>query len=329
MNTKQVKLLLLLSVLVLFLFFLHLNNGKFSFDFKLILKSLFRFNPENQTEIIFREIRFPRSIMAIVAGAGLSISGLLIQTFFKNPLAGPSVLGITSGASLFVAISVLTGIQFFTSDYGIVFSALFGAFLFSIIILLFSFFVKSAVSLLLVGLMLSSFTSAVIQILQMVSSTNQLKVFTLWGFGSLQQVQFNQIGFILILFLIACLVLVILIKPLNLLVLGEREAEFLGLKMKSFKFLIIGVSSLYAGLITAFCGPISFIGLAVPNISKLIFKTQNQLVLILGSMLIGAFCLLFCDLLLIYLESIILLPLNGITSLIGAPFVVWIILKKY
>jgi iron complex transport system permease protein len=252
-----------------------------------------------------------------------------MQTLFNNPLAGPSVLGITSGASLCVAITMMTGISFFTSDIGIVVIALIGALIFSLIILFFSMFVKSQISLLLIGMMLGSFTSALIQVLQVSSQANQIKAFTLWGFGSMQQVNFNQIPLIFGVFIVGVFALIFLIKPLNLLVIGEKPTQLLGIQMKSFRMLIIVVTSIFAGLITAYCGPISFIGLAVPNMVKLLYKTQNHLQLIIGSALVGACTLLFCDLLILWIEPYFVLPLNAVTALIGAPVVVWIILKKF
>jgi iron complex transport system permease protein len=329
MKNHHTKILIVLAVVLFFLSFIHLNNGKFHFSFSVIFDSIFNFNSENQSQIIFREIRIPRTIMAILAGASLSISGLLLQTFFKNPLAGPSVLGITSGSSLFVAFSILTGFQFFESNFGLVASSLLGAFCFSVLILTFSRFVKSEVSLLLIGMMLASFTSAIIQVLQLFTHANQLKAFTLWGFGSLQQVEFSQLTSIIFIFILALISLTVLIKPMNLLVLGIKEAQVLGLKINTFKLIIIGISSVFTALVTAFCGPISFIGLAVPNITKQIFKTQNHLILFLGSLVLGSLVLLICDLIIIYFESYFLLPLNGITALIGSPVVVWIILKKF
>lgn len=329
MAISSKKTLIFLGLILFIFAILHLNKGIFTLDFQILFKSIFHFDNLSQQEIIFRELRFPRTVMAILAGSGLSIAGLLLQTYFNNPLAGPSVLGITSGSSLFVAISILTGFEFLNTNFGITFSALIGAFTFSLIVLFFSYFVKSIVSLLLIGMMLGSFTNAIIQVMQLTTQANQLKAFTLWGFGSLQQTEFSQLFFVFGVFLIGILFLVILIKPLNLLVLGEKQAQLLGLKINSFKFIIIAVSSLFAGLITAYCGPISFIGLAVPNICKQVFKTQNHLTLLLGSALIGALLLLICDLITMYFEPIILIPLNGITSLIGSPVVVWIILKKF
>ncbi len=318
-----------LIVLLFALILIHVNGGIFGLNFGKIFSSIFHFDANDQSLIIYRELRIPRTFMAIFAGMGLSIAGLLMQTLFNNPLAGPSVLGITSGASLCVAITMMTGISFFTSDIGIVVIALIGALIFSLIILFFSMFVKSQISLLLIGMMLGSFTSALIQVLQVSSQANQIKAFTLWGFGSMQQVNFNQIPLIFGVFIAGIFALIFLIKPLNILVIGEKPTQLLGIQMKSFRMLIIVVTSIFAGLITAYCGPISFIGLAVPNMVKLLYKTQNHLQLIIGSALVGACTLLFCDLLILWIEPYFVLPLNAVTALIGAPVVVWIILKKF
>lgn len=330
MQTKNYKLLFIsLTVLLTVLSFLHLNNGSFDLNFSNFFHSIFSYDENKQDLLILREIRIPRTVMALIAGSALALAGLLLQTFFNNPLAGPSILGITSGSSLFVAISLLSGVGFFASEIGVTVSALLGALFFSFIILLFSFFVKSQVSLLLIGMMLGAFTSSIVQVLQLTTHANQLKAFTLWGLGSLQQVNFNQLYFISGIFVLACVSLIFIIKPLNLLVLGEKNAQLLGLNLRYIRVLIILISSLFAGVVTAFCGPISFIGLAVPNITKMLFKTQNHGKLILANILIGALVLIICDLIIMYLENIIAIPLNGITSLIGAPVVVWIILKKY
>lgn len=328
--TKSYRpIILVLFLLLVCIVFLHLTNGRLGDSPGDFFSAIFNFDENSQSQLILREIRFPRTVIAILAGASLALSGLLLQTFLNNPLAGPSVLGITSGSSLFVALSLLSGIGFFATEIGVTFSALLGALSFSLLILFFSYFIKSQVSLLLVGMMLGAFTSALVQVLQLTSHANQLKAFTLWSFGSLQQVTFAQLGFIFMLFLAGTAALIWIVKPLNMLVLGEKNAQILGLNIKLVRILIILLSSLFAGVITAFCGPISFIGLAVPNIVKMLFKTQSHGVLILGCLLLGALVLLLCDLLIIYLEPYIAVPLNGITSLIGAPVVVWIILKKF
>lgn len=327
MNNRLLYMLLVLGLVLLAL--IHVHHGSFNFDFKNLSKSIFQFDSSVSTEVVFREIRVPRTYIALIAGASLAIAGLLMQTYFNNPLAGPSVLGITSGSSLFVAFSVLAGWELIASDYSLVISALIGAFVFSLIILLFSFFVRSAVSLLLIGMMLASFTSAIIQVIQLSTHANDLKAYILWGFGSVQQVSFNQLALISSIFLIGLFSLTFLIKPLNLLVLGEAQAKILGSNLKMNRLYLIAVSSLFAGLITAYCGPISFVGLAVPNMVRFLFKTQNHLKLLIACALVGASTLLVCDLVLIYLEDLVLLPLNAITALVGAPVVVWIILKRF
>jgi iron complex transport system permease protein len=329
MHTLFLRLLFLYLAIVVLGALLHVHGGYLSNIGSFQFSSLWQFDAQQMEHVLFREIHFPRTSMAILAGAGLSIAGLLMQTLFNNPLAGPSVLGITTGSSLFVALSMLSGISFFTADLSLIAIALFGALVFSGIIVFFSLFVKSQVSLLLVGMMLGSFTSAIIQIIQLSTHADRLKAFTLWGFGSLQQVNFNQLGIILLVFLIGIVSLLALIKPLNVFVLGEKTAKTLGFKVTQIRVGIIVVSAIFTGLITAFCGPIAFIGLAVPNITKLIYKTQNHTYLLLGTALIGALSLILCDLTILWLEPYFVLPLNGITALLGAPIVVWIILKRF
>lgn len=319
---------IVLGVVLLLLALLHVNGGTPDLQLKQIWNSIFHFSDSDQVSIIFREVRIPRTCMAIIAGAGLSIAGLLMQTLFNNPLAGPSVLGITSGSSLCVAISIMTGISFFNTNIGLVAVALIGAVIFSLVILSFSVFVRTQISLLLIGIMLESFMSAIIQMLQVSSSEGKLKAYTLWGFGSLQHTSFEQLPLILLVFLVGIGALVFLIKPLNLLVIGEKPTQLLGVRVRSFRILIIVVASIFTGLITAYCGPVTFIGLAVPNIVKAIYKTQNHQQLIFGSALIGACTVLLCDLIVLWIEPIPL-PLNGITALFGAPVVVWIILRKF
>jgi iron complex transport system permease protein len=252
---------------------------------------------------------------------------LLMQTYFNNPLAGPSILGITTGSNLFVALTLMaTGV--FSSNLSLISSAILGALIFSIIILSFSFKVKSITSLLIVGVMLSAFTSSIIQLIQAKSTPEALRSFTIWGFGSVQHVQLNQIPIILIFFLFALGSLAFIVKPLNLLVIGEQDAQYLGLNPKKIRWIIILIASIFTGLVTAFCGPISFIGLAVPNIVKLIFKTTDHKKLIFGSIVIGSIFLLICDLITFLVEDYISIPLNSITSLFGAPVIVWIIMRK-
>ena len=322
--------LLFTSLIIAFIVFIliHVNGGDFNIHFNQFIDVFFNYDSNNQEHIILSELRIPRTITAIIAGVSLSIAGLLMQTYFNNPLAGPSILGISTGSSLFVAFSIMIGGTFLTSSFGLISSAIIGALVFSMIILLFSRIVKSQISLLIIGVMLSSFTSSFIQIIQMSADPNALKAFTIWGFGSIQQVTSDQIAVIVSCFLLFLTSLLLIIKPLNLLVLGEKNASYLGLKTKQIRILIISITAVFTGLVTAYCGPISFIGLAVPNMVKLLFKTQNHSKLILGCMLLGGTVMLICDLIIYWLEPLIVIPLNSITAIFGAPIVIWILLRK-
>jgi iron complex transport system permease protein len=316
--------LVLLPVAIL----VHLFAGSIPLSFSDYGASLFHYNSADPLHIIAKEFRIPRVVMACLAGGGLSIAGLLMQTLFNNPLAGPYVLGINSGSSLFVAFSIMSGIPFFISDFGVISSALIGAFIFGLIILSFSFVVKSHVSLLLIGIMLGSFSGAFVSILQALSDAQELKVFTMWAMGSLQQVELSQLPLILLVFIIGLVSCIFLIKPLNVLVLGEQNAKMLGIQLKHIRLITIVITAILTGLVTAFCGPIAFVGLAVPNIVKLLFKTQSHGILLVGCLLVGSLFLILCDVSVQLLEPLVHIPINAITSLIGAPFVVLIILKR-
>ena len=320
-TTVLILLLLVLSIV-------HVQMGEVSVSFTDAWNSIFALDTTNPTQIVFRELRLPRTSIALLAGAGLSIAGLLMQTFFNNPLAGPSILGISAGSSLFVALAIMTGFTLFSSSFGIISAAVFGAFIYSLFLLIFSRFVRSNVSLLIIGIMLGSFTNAIIQVIESMSDVNALKAFTIWGFGSLQQVSFDQLPAIFLCFLGALGLLLFLVKPLNTYVLGEERAAQLGISVGRVKILVILCVAIFTGLITAYCGPIAFIGLAVPNMVKMRYKTSNHWHLISASALFGALVLLVCDILLLQLETVIALPLNSITSLFGAPVVIWILLKN-
>jgi iron complex transport system permease protein len=326
---KNRSILYLALITLLFVVaILHLFSGQISIAFSDYLNALWNYDPNDTEQIIVRELRFPRMVAATIAGSGLAISGMLMQTLFNNPLAGPYVLGINSGSSLFVALSMFTGFSFFQTNLGIVGAALTGAFISGIIILFFSFKLRSTVSLLLIGLMLGGFTSSIVGILEMHSGAQDLKSFTLWSMGSLQHVTNSQLPFILSFFLVSTSLLIFIIKPLNAMVLGEKAAENLGVNINRFRLICIGITAMYAGLITAFCGPIAFVGLAIPNLTRIVFKTQNHNHLILANFIIGSTFLLIIDSGIQLMEPIIALPLNAVTSLIGAPFIIYIVIKK-
>ena len=311
-----------------FLMLAHSLSGQISLSFSEILSAFGSYDSNNMNHLIFFEFRIPRMAMAVLSGGALAVSGMLMQTLFNNPLAGPYVLGINSGASLVVALTLLTGIPFFTSDLGLITGALLGSFLFGSVILLFSVYVRSHISLLLIGLMISSFVGAVITTLESISAAEQLKSFTFWSFGSLQQTTFDQLPIILGSIGLGITGSFFLSKPLNAMVLGEVSAKTLGVPIRALRISVISITAVLTGTITAFCGPIAFVGLAIPNLTRMLFRTQNHQYLLIGNLLIGGIFMLTCDTIIQILEPYVVLPINALTSLIGAPFVVYIILKK-
>lgn len=317
------------SVLLVTFAIIHLLAGSTTISLTDFFQSLVDYDTSNTHHLIARDLRIPRMVTAVIAGAGLSISGLLMQTIFNNPLAEPNILGVSTGASLFVALTLLSGITFLHSDWGIISSALTGAFIFGILILFFARFIRSHGSLLLIGIMLGSFSASFISIVQAWSDAHQLKLYTLWAMGSLQQITFQQLPVVMCVFLAGTGLCFFLIRSLNALVIGQENASMLGIHVRNVRIFVILTASVLTGLITAFCGPIAFIGMAVPNLVKMIFKTQNHRILIIGCALTGGIFLLICDTVIQLLAGTMLMPINAITSMIGAPFVIYIILKRW
>lgn len=320
--------IILLLLLVTF-FIIDLKLGSVTISFSDILNALFDYNNASSEELTVRIFRIPRVVTAVLAGMALSVSGLLMQTLFQNPLAGPYVLGINSGASLMVGLSTMTGFHFFSNDFGLVTSALIGAFGAGLFILFCSVYVKNKVSLLLVGIMFGSFAGALVNVIQSYSNPDDLKIFMLWSFGSLQNVQLEQLGLLSLVVLVGISLTVFLIKPLNLLVIGDTNASFVGVKIKFTRFFIVLITAILVGTVTAFCGPIAFVGLIVPNIVKMIYKTTNHFYLLLGSLLLGGLMIVLCDVIMQLSQPNLHLPLNALTALMGAPIVVWIIIKRF
>lgn len=306
----------------------HIFCGQITITSSELLSSLISFDENNTIHILIREFRIPRMTMAILAGSSLAICGMLMQTLFNNPLAGPYVLGINSGASLIVALTLMTGVSFFSSDLGLISAGIMGSLIFGTIILFCSFAVRSHVSLLLIGLMISSFVGAIISVLESMSGAEELKQFTFWSMGSLQQVSFAQLPMIASLIIVSWISVLFAVKPLNALVLGQSSAKNIGVNIQQIRVFIIGITAILVGIITAFCGPIAFVGLAIPNLVRIIFKTQNHLVLYIGNLLIGGLFLLLCDCFIQLIEPWLLFPINAFTSILGAPFVVYMLLKK-
>jgi iron complex transport system permease protein len=283
---------------------------------------------------IFWQIRFPKTLTAIIAGCTLSAAGLILQIIFRNPLAGPYVLGISSGASLMVAVSVLASSSlhifsdFFIGKTFIVISAIIGSFLVTTLILAISKKVNSNVILLLIGLMLSQICGAIQTALEYFSDATSLKNFVTWGMGSLSNTTNIDLLIYLPIALLSLLAILFFIKPLNALLLGENYAQNIGINFKSSRFYLILISSVLTGLTTAFCGPIAFIGIAVPILSRMIFKSSKQHLHLLLCLIIGSIILLLSDTLSNSVIKNISLPINMITTFIGAPLVIYLMFKN-
>ncbi len=327
MISKNLKFGIIAISTLIFLFVLDISLGYTNYTPSEILHFLNGFK-NNQDYVIITELRIPRAVIAIFAGAGLSVSGLLMQTLFNNPLAGPYVLGINAGSSLLVALSLLTGFTFFSSNLGLITASILGAFFIGLLILFFAMMVRSSVSLLIIGLMIASFCTAVVSILQSYANASELKIFTLWNMGTLQKTALEHLPIICIAFILISISLIFILKPLNALTLGENNAERLGISLRKTRLFIILIVAGFTGLVTAYCGPIAFIGLAVPNLVRIMLRTQNHRELIPMTMIVGAVFLMLCDILIKSLEPVLVIPINAVTSLLGAPFVVFLIYKR-
>ena len=332
-KTYRFQFLLLLVVLLL-CFFVNISLGSISIPLKSIFGSLFG-TIENTTWQVITDFRLQKALTAILVGSGLGISGLLMQTLFRNPLAGPFVLGITSGASLGVALIILgSGLfgGFFAtaliSKWSIVIAASLGSFLVLLAVLAVSSKVRDTMAILIIGLMFGSITAAVVSVLSYFSSAEQLQQYIFWGFGSLSNLSWNELAIFFGIYAVGLVLSIASIKGLNSLLLGDNYAKSLGLNLKQSRLLIILATSLIAGTITAFAGPIAFIGLAIPHLTRQIFKTSNHKVLLPAVFLFGAIVMLICDSISQLPTSDYTLPINAITALVGAPVVIWLLVRQ-
>ena len=337
MNTKKNNIIFIgLLVLLAVCFVLNISLGSVKVPLEDIFNSLSGGQAsKNSWQVIIWNYRLPKAITAILVGMGLSISGLLMQTLFRNPLAGPDVLGLSSGASLGVAFVILGSAfmpsflsQFFLSSYGMVLSSIIGSSLVLLAVLVVSQKLRDTMAILIVGLMFGSFASAIIGVLSYFSSAEELQKFTFWALGSLGNQSWTNILILATTTFIGLVLSAICIKPLNALLLGERYATSLGINYRKTRLLLIIATSILAGSITAFAGPIAFIGLAVPHIAKMIFQTSSHYILFWSTLLLGAITLLICDTVSQMPGSDFTLPINAITSIIGAPIVVYLLVRK-
>jgi iron complex transport system permease protein len=337
LNTKHpIFFISLLSVLIIVLL-VNLSLGAVSIPIKDVFMRLIGYPTNKESwDYIILNYRLPKAITAILVGFGLSISGLLMQTLFRNPLAGPYVLGLSSGSSLGVAFIILgagvlpaslTGVLI--STYGIMLASCLGSFTVLICVLIISQKLRDTASILIIGLMFGSMTSAIVSILTYFSTAEQLQKFTFWSMGNLSNLSWSSILFLFLSILIGLLLAIFCIKSLDAMLLGENYAKSLGLNYKKSRFVIILATSILTGSITAFAGPIAFVGLAVPHIAKLLLQTSNHKILFWATLLLGGLVMLVCDIFCYIPNTDIMLPINAVTSIIGAPIVIWLMVAKF
>lgn len=330
MNNRKSILFLFLTLLMAILFLADLAWGSISISLHEIISVLTGKGAEQiNAEIIFN-FRLPKAITAIIAGASLSVAGLLMQTLFRNPLADPYILGVSSGASLGVAlITMASGFLPFVlvnSPWAMIVAAVIGAALVLLLVVGVSFRVKNAVSLLIVGIMFGMIAGSIVSVIQNFSNPDAIKLFIMWTFGSLSAVTWDFMQVLFPVVLVGIGIAFFIQKSLDGLLLGENYARGLGVSVVRTRFLIVIASGLLAGGITAFTGPIAFIGVAIPHIARGLFKTSSHKILLPACILCGASLLLVCDI--ISQIPTYTLPINTVSALFGAPIIIWIILKK-
>lgn len=326
----------LLWVVLFFCIVLSISLGSVSISFLDTLKVIFGLEIHNESlTYIIWNYRIPKALTAIMAGSGLALSGLLMQTLFRNPLAGPFVLGISSGASLGVALLIM-GLSLFSgiisisiiNDISLAIVASIGSFLVLFLVIGVATKIKDTMALLIIGLMIGSITAAVVSVLSYFSNAEKLQQYVFWTYGSLGDLSGVQLAILGIAICIGIGISIFSIKSLNGYLLGENYAQSLGINLKKSRFLIIIATGILAGSITAFTGPIAFIGLAVPHLTRQIFNTTDHKVLVPAVLLYGSIILLICDVIAQLPGQASVLPINAITSIIGAPVVIWLLLRK-
>jgi iron complex transport system permease protein len=299
-----------------------------------VLRSLFGHGTPHG-EIIVMQFRLPKALTAVIAGAAMSVSGLLMQTLFRNPLAGPDVLGVSSGAGLGVALTVLTITPLFSfapgsplQDWSLILAAWAGAGAVMMVIMAVSARMRDIMTVLIVGLLLASAISAVVSLLQYFSNEAMLKTYVIWTMGNLGNMSYSQIRTLTVATLAGMVLAVMMIKPLNAMLMGETFSRTVGVNMKMTRIILLAAASILAGSVTAFCGPLAFIGVAVPHVARIIFGTTDHRTLMPGVALSGAVILLISDMISTLPGGGQIIPVNTVTSLIGIPVVLWIIIGR-
>ena len=333
---RNVSIILLLVAGIIMLFAMNLILGSVRIPLADVCDILFdKFEGKESWMYIVMENRLPQALTAMLCGASLAVCGLMLQTAFRNPLAGPDVFGISSGAGLGVAIvmlflggSVSTTLFTISGFLAILTSAFIGAIVVTMIILFLSTMVRNSVLLLIVGLMVGYVSSSAVALLNFFASEEGVKSYMVWGMGNFGGVSMDHMLLFALLCLVGIIASIFLIKPLNIMLLGTQYAESLGINIRQIRNLLLVTVGLLTAVTTAFCGPISFIGLAIPHISRLLFRTDNHQILLPGTVLTGAVIALFCNLVCYLPGELGIIPLNAVTPLIGAPVIIYVIIKR-
>ena len=336
MMKRNVCIILLLVASIIVLFAINLIVGSVRIPLADVCDILFdKFEGKESWKYIVMENRLPQALTAMLCGASLAVCGLMLQTAFRNPLAGPDVFGISSGAGLGVAIvmlllggSVSTTLFTVSGFLAILTSAFIGAIVVTMIILFLSTMVRNSVLLLIVGLMVGYVSSSAVALLNFFASEEGVKSYMIWGMGNFGGVSMDHMLLFALLCLVGIIASIFLIKPLNIMLLGTQYAESLGINIRQIRNLLLVTVGLLTAVTTAFCGPISFIGLAIPHISRLLFHTDNHQILLPGTVLTGAVIALFCNLICYLPGELGIIPLNAVTPLIGAPVIIYVIIKR-
>lgn len=325
--------LVVFGVSALALAALGLLTGSVDISLSQAWSALIHPNGDSTFGVIVRRVRLPSIILAATAGGGLAAGGLLMQTLFRNPLAGPGVLGITSGASLGVALVMLAQPLWFflplPQDLLVALAALGGAITVLLLIVLADRRVGDGITLLIMGLMVGYLCSALVSVLQVASDAGALKGFVIWGMGSFNGMDLPRLPWVVVPVILGLIAAVALAKPMNAMLLGDLYAESMGVPVKRVRRISIWTTGVLAGTITAFCGPIAFLGLATPHLARAMVRTADHRVLMPASILLGAVLALACDLIVRSFVGSASLPLNAVTSLLGAPVVVWVLLRGH
>ena len=333
---RNILLFICLATSILLLFGLNLTTGSVQIPFADVLDILCgRFIGKESWEYIILENRLPQTLTAILCGASLSVCGLMLQTAFRNPLAGPDVFGISSGAGLGVALVMLllggtvsTSIFTVSGFLAILTAAFVGAIAVTALILFLSTLVRNSVLLLIVGIMVGYVSSSAVSLLNFFASEEGVKSYMVWGMGNFGGVSMNHMQLFALLCLVGIIASIFLIKPLNIMLLGTQYAESLGINIRQIRNLLLVTVGLLTAVTTAFCGPISFIGLAIPHIARLLFRTENHQVLLPGTVLSGAAIALLCNFICYLPGEAGIIPLNAVTPLIGAPVIIYVIVQR-